>query len=291
MEKVIDYLEGQPDFSNWNIQRFKEEVAEHDRNFPHEWIWDRISNYIDIAWGNSDRFLTLFEENYKELWSCLFNNQYALLDDFQNSDSDGNNSDRRDYDQDERNDDNTPNYTRNYSLDNNARNFQPASYEGYGANEDNYNIEDNIYDNDQDDNIQDRWYSRRREDDSDNEDKQSNNDSNYDPLDTSKLKSQPINKNNINNLRPEHFPLMINPGGQIKGMPKFMIKPTFDPRILNQNPNMMPIMVNNPQLPGGLIHGGFPMMGRIPTNGGIPIHMIPTIHQRAQQIAIKHHGK
>lgn len=288
MEKVINYLEGQSEFSNSNIQRFREEVAEFDRKFPQEWIWESIASYIDNAGGNNDQFLTLFEENYKDLWSYLFNTQYELLDDFRNSDSDGNNSDRQNYEQEEKYNEYNPKITENYGNNSKMKNFQPASYEGYGVNDENFNFEENIYDNDQEENIQDRWYNRRNRDDSNDIDRQSNNDSSYDPLDTTKIKESASNSK-INNIKPDSFPMMIN-SNQIKGMHKFMMKPTFDPRLLNQNHKMMQMMAQNHQMSVGMMHGGFPMIKPIHINGGIPIHMIPTIHQRPPQIIPKHQG-
>lgn len=100
MERVIAYLESQSDIDRENIKKFKEEVIEYEKTNPSESIWDKIEEYIEEANGDNDQFLVLLEENYKDLSTHLFNAQFGILDDFQNSDSDHAQSD------DENNDNN-----------------------------------------------------------------------------------------------------------------------------------------------------------------------------------------
>lgn len=245
INKVIDYLQAQPEIDHDNIKKFKEEVDEYDQAHPSELVWHKISEYIDRAGNDNDQFLVLLEEDYKDLSTHLFNAQYGVLDDFDNSASVQDNSDNE-IDKDEKEVDQQVNsYTdKTHSYENEPKRADIDTADKNKKEED--DLEDNIYDDDQDDNIQDSM--RKPQDDSDEE-----NESSYDPCDANKLNpEEEAPKVNINGMTFN----MMHPGfAQMKGMPKFISNPqkqTFDPRILDQNAKMMQMMAKNAQMMGGM---------------------------------------
>ena len=98
----------------------------------------------------------LLEEDYKDLSTHLFNAQFGLLDDFQNSESDQELSDHELVKQDKSRDRNVKSASeKTYSYENEANKPNVATSERYEKKDEDY-MENNIYDDDQDDNIQDR---------------------------------------------------------------------------------------------------------------------------------------
>lgn len=173
MDKVVEYLEAQPDIDKDNIKRFKEEVCEYDQTHPNELIWSKISEYIDKAGSDNDKFLVLLEEDYKDLSTHLFNAQFGLLDDFENSESiaegSDNGSDKRERSEEMQLQNNTE---KTLSYENERKRSDPDATQVNTKKSQN-TIEYNIYDDEQDD--EDKYASRRRGDSDDEKDK-SNND-------------------------------------------------------------------------------------------------------------------
>jgi len=62
MEKVIAHLEAQPEIENDNVKQFQEEVGKYDSAHQDKNIWQQMSEYIDQANGDNDKFLVLLEE-------------------------------------------------------------------------------------------------------------------------------------------------------------------------------------------------------------------------------------
>ena len=287
MEKVINYLKAQQKIDNNSIQKFKEEVTKYDNQNPNEHIWDTISDFIDKAGNDNDKFLMLLEEDYKDLSNHLFNSQVAVLDDF-NSDTDQEHSDREDDRREQiilRN--NQAHTNKTNSTEHDSKQEKIKSNESILKKEDNYN-EDNIYDDEQDDNIQDRWYLRQNRDDSEERDKDSGDESSYDPLDTNKIKSAEDSKP-ISNKNYANYPMIYPGNSQMKGgqkLPANSQKNTFDPRILDQNAKIMQMMAQNPQFKGNYPMA-FPMMHPMQSNNAymmnnMPTQMMPKVQHQAK---------
>lgn len=201
--------------------------------------------------------MVLLEEDYKDLSTHLFNSQFGLLDDFENSESiaegSDNGSDKRERGEERQIQNNTE---KTLSYENERKRSDPEAAAQVDTKKSQNTVEYNIYDDEQDD--EDKKYSRSGRGYSNDEKEGSNNDSSYDPL-------------NIDNNQSANIP---NPPVN-EGKPKFVSnlqKQTFDPRILDQNAKMMQMMAKNMKMRGGMYPGG--MLMRNPMQPNMPMPMM-----------------
>ena len=279
MEKVITYLQSQPEITQENINKFQEEVTEYDKNHIGENIWMKISKFIDESGDNNDDFLRALEEDYKDLSLCLFMDQNAILNDFEDSEDnlDSSEQDRQ-----------LKHIPQQQNSEQSEAELRPIEHENMEiekeipqeeVQKEEDEEDDNIYD-DEEDHIQDR--SARRQNGEDSEENSIENEGSYDPLNT----------NNINfdskNPSPNKGQVFMKNGLKFISNPKF--NKTFDPRIMNNNSKAIKEMMNDPlfQLIKKMNPATLPvlnnMQGRmVPNAPGQIFEMNPVVQQEMKK--------